>query len=160
MGVGILVIDFQGNIFLSSDRFQNLQKQISLQFKTSLNSLRSSISELWSKQKLNDVTELRGQAVKLCTCSSLFQIYYNKGYKQNFILTTRNRINMKLEMGKVVRVTPGPKMTGPAHVYLKHTMSINFDFLFESEKQQNSICSTWHHEINRIYSARCTCLFS
>jgi hypothetical protein len=40
-------------------------KQISLQFKMSLNSLRPSISELWSKQneqKRNGVTELRGQA--------------------------------------------------------------------------------------------------
>jgi hypothetical protein len=40
VGVGILVIDFQGNICMSSDRFQNLQ------FKTSFNSLRASISEL------------------------------------------------------------------------------------------------------------------
>jgi hypothetical protein len=33
-----------------------------LQFKTSLNSLRPSITELRSKQKCNYVTELRGQA--------------------------------------------------------------------------------------------------
>jgi hypothetical protein len=28
VGVGILVIDFQGNIFMSSDRFQNLLKKV------------------------------------------------------------------------------------------------------------------------------------
>ncbi len=37
---GILVMDFQGKILMSSDRFQNLQS------KMLLNSLRSSISEL------------------------------------------------------------------------------------------------------------------
>jgi hypothetical protein len=29
VGIGILVIDFQENIFMSSDRFQNLQKNFS-----------------------------------------------------------------------------------------------------------------------------------
>ncbi len=40
--IGILVIDSQGNIFMSSDRFQNLLNK----FLTSLNSLRPSIAEL------------------------------------------------------------------------------------------------------------------
>jgi len=51
--IGILVIDFQGKVFMNSDRFQNLQ------FKTSLNSLWPSISELQSQQneqKRNGVT--------------------------------------------------------------------------------------------------------
>jgi hypothetical protein len=38
-------------------------EQISLQFKTSFNSLRPSILESRSKQKRNDVTELDGQQV-------------------------------------------------------------------------------------------------
>ncbi len=37
-------------------------KQIFLQFKTSLNSIRPSISDLQSNQKRNGVTELGGQA--------------------------------------------------------------------------------------------------
>ncbi len=53
VGISILVIDFQGNILMSWNRFQNL--------------LQPSISELGSKQneqKRNGVTELRGQAVR------------------------------------------------------------------------------------------------
>ncbi len=51
VGIRILVIDFQGNILMSWNRFQNL--------------LRPSISDFGSKQnekKCNGVTELREQA--------------------------------------------------------------------------------------------------
>jgi hypothetical protein len=43
VGIGILVLDFRENIFYE---LRQVSKQISLQFKTSLNSLRPSISEL------------------------------------------------------------------------------------------------------------------
>jgi hypothetical protein len=36
VGIGILVVDFQENILMSSDSFQNLLNKILLQFKTSL----------------------------------------------------------------------------------------------------------------------------
>jgi hypothetical protein len=54
VGIRILVTDF--------DELGQVSKQISVQFKTSLNSLRPSISELRLKkneQKSNGVTELR-----------------------------------------------------------------------------------------------------
>jgi hypothetical protein len=43
VGIGILVLDFRENIFYE---LRQVSKQISLQFKTSLNFLRPSISEL------------------------------------------------------------------------------------------------------------------
>jgi hypothetical protein len=61
VGVGILVIDFQENIFMSLDGFQNLPNKFLFK-NTSLSSLQPSISELRSKQKRNGMIELRGQA--------------------------------------------------------------------------------------------------
>jgi hypothetical protein len=57
---------FSRKHFYELGQVSKSSKQISLEFKTSLNSLRPSLSELRSKQneeKRNGVTKLRGQAV-------------------------------------------------------------------------------------------------
>jgi hypothetical protein len=46
LGIAILVIDFQGKHFYELGKVSKSSKQFSLQFKTSLNSLRPAISEL------------------------------------------------------------------------------------------------------------------
>jgi hypothetical protein len=54
---------------LASPNFGICDTTLFLQFTTSLNSLRPSISQLRSKQKRNGVTELCGQAVEHCQIS-------------------------------------------------------------------------------------------
>jgi tetrahydromethanopterin S-methyltransferase subunit B len=79
VSLGILVIDFQENIFYELEQLSKSSKQISLEFKTLLEPLPPSISELESKQNRNGVTELCGQAlkyigVKTCTPSLLIVV--------------------------------------------------------------------------------------